>query len=261
MEIINLDQFVEELNIYNTFIVDGQLCLGEIITNRYKDCGIKVLSDLNCVKWIVREWEVDHIIQIEKTGNSDRPSYKVIFDPSYIPIPVYGSLMPKNITCYNRNDIESIPAEDCGTDFLRLIDKDIFDDTTSFILEDSPYPVAVIGLDLRKLQLNNQQKLKIAKELNKVACYRLSPRKNDSSETLCLVVEIEDYRFSFQGLDVNTLDLRLLYISDDYYHHEKVKEYTQKMVNSYNLAYKNAKINTDLIKELSELTDGIKIKT
>lgn len=257
MEIINLDQFAEELNSYNTFIVDGQLCLGEIITNRYKDCGIPVLADLNHLKWIVWEWEVDHIIKIEKTGSSDRPSYKVIFDPSYIPIPLYGSIPPKNITCYNRNDIESIPAEDCGTDFLKLLDKDIFDDTTSFILEDSPYPVAVIGLDLRKLKLNNFQKLKIAKELNKVACYRLSPRKNDSSETLCLVVAIEDYSFSFQGLDVNTLDLRLLYISNDYYHHEKVKKYIQAMINSYDSAYKNAKIKTDLIKELSELTNSI----
>lgn len=247
MEIINLDQFAEDLNKYNTFIVDGQLCLGEIITNRYKDCGIPVLADLNRLKWIVQEWEVDHIIKIKKTGNNVRPSYKVIFD----------SLSPKNIVCYNRNDIESIPAKDCGMDFLKFVDKDIFDDTTSFILEDSPYPVAVIGLDLRKLQLNNRQKCKIAEELGKISCYRLSPPKIDSSETLCLVVEIEDYGFSFQGLDVNTLDLRLLYISNEYYYHNKVKEYTNAMVNSYNSAYKNAKIKTDMIKELCELSDNI----
>ncbi len=259
MEIINYDVFAEELNKYNTFIVDGQFCLGEVITNRYRECGIRVLSDLNRLKWIVREWEADHITKIEKTGSNDRPSYRVIFNPSYKP--GFVSLPPKNITCCNRKDIESIPAEDCGLDFLKLLDKDIFDDTTSFILEDSPYPAAVIGLDLRKLKLNNRQKCKIAEELRKVACCRHSPPKNDSSETLCLVVEIEDYGFSFQGLDVNTLDLRLLYISDEYYHHNKVNEYTNAMLNSYNSAYKNVKIKTDLMKELSELTGSMAIKT
>lgn len=257
MDIINLDQFAEELNSYNTFIVDGQLCLGEIITNRYKDCGIRVLSDLNRMKWIVREWEVDHIIKIEKTGNNDRPSYKVIFDPSYKPISIYGSLPSKNITCYNRNDIESIPAEDCGTDFLKLLNKDIFDDTISFLVEEDWCTVAVIGLDLRKLQLNNLQKWKIAKELRNFAWYFDSPPKNDSSETLCLVVEIEDYSFSFQGLDVNTFEIKPLSISDDLHNHDKVKEYTQTMVNSYDSVYKNAKIKTDMMKELCELANSV----
>lgn len=223
MEMINLDKFAEDLNKYNTFIVDGQLCLGVSITRNYKDCGISVLADFSHVKRIIQGWEIKHIAKIEKEGGDNRSKYKITFD----------NLPPRNVIGYNRNDIESIPAEDCGMDFIKLLDKDIFDDTKSFILEDNPFPAAVIGLDLRRLKLNNWQKYRIAKELGKVACYLNSPTKNDSSETLCLMVETENYGFSFHGLDVNTLDLRLLYISDDFYHHDKVEEYARVMINSY----------------------------
>lgn len=247
MQIINYGELAGELVKYNTFTVDGQLCLGTVVTRNYEECGIPVLADLNHLKWIVNEWEIEHITKIEKDSSDNKCYYKIIFD----------SFPPKSIICYNRNDIESIPAEDCGTDFLKLLDKDIFDDTTSFILEDNPFPAAVIGLDLRRLRLSDLQKHKIAKEMNKIACCLHSPPKNDSSETLCLMVATEDYSFSFHGLDVNTLDLRLLYISEDIYHHDKVKEYAQMMKNSYNTAYKNVKAKTDLIKELSELIGSV----
>ena len=247
METLNLKEFVEDLNKYNTFVVEGQLCLGGVITKNYKDSGIMVLTDLNHWKWIVREWEVNHITKIEKNRNNDRYTYRIVFD----------NLPPKNITCYNRNDTESIPTEDCGTDFLKLIDKDIFDDTTSFLVEDDWRPMAVIGLDLRKLRLNNRQKCKIAKELNNIVVCRNSPPENDSSETLCLVVEIGNYDFSFQGLDINTLDRRFLNISDDLHKNNKVKQYVQAMTNSYNSVYKNIKVKTDLMRELSELTSSI----
>lgn len=140
---------------------------------------------------------------------------------------------------------------------LKLLDKDIFDDTISFIVKDDWHSAAIIGLDLRKLRLSNWQKCTIAKELRKTPRLFDPPPKNDISETLCLVVEIEDYSFTFQGLDVNTLEPKLLYISGDFYNHGKVKEYIQAMTDSYNLAYKNIKNKTDLIKELSELTDSI----
>ena len=169
------------------------------------------------------DWSVMDLPDKYIIVGDNRSKYKITFD----------NLPPRNVIGYNRNDIESIPAEDCGMDFIKLLDKDIFDDTKSFILEDNPFPAAVIGLDLRRLKLNNWQKYRIAKELGKVACYLNSPTKNDSSETLCLMVETENYGFSFHGLDVNTLDLRLLYISDDFYHHDKVEEYARVMINSY----------------------------
>lgn len=246
MEIINLEEFVEDLNKHNTFIIDGQLCLGGAVTRNYKENGIPVLADLNHLKWIIRDRETEHIIRIEKNGQGSQCLYKIVFD----------DIPSRNVIAYTRNDIETIPAEDCGTDFLKLLDKDIFDDSKSFIVKDNGHSVAVIGLDLRKLRLTVRQKLEIAKEMRKSIQCIDPPTEKNPSETLCLVVEIDDYSFSFQGLDVNTLNLKLLSISTDLHTNNKVNNYTEKMINCYNLAHKNIKKHAQLMKELCELTES-----
>lgn len=248
MGIINLKEFVVDLKKHNTFIVDGQLCLGGVITRNYEENGISVLSDFNHLKWIVRGWEISHIKRIERDSQDCRRIYKIIFDNNE----------SRSVTASIRNDIGIIPAEDCGTDFLKLLDKDIFDDSKSFIVKDTDNSVAVIGLDLRRLYINEKQKQKIAEEMDKgMWCFDV-PTEKEPSETLCLVVEINDFSFSFQALDVNTLSLKLLRISDDLHTaNEKVKKYTQKMVAEYNSAYQNVKKNTDLIKELCEITETL----
>lgn len=247
MEILDIEEFVNELNKHNTFIIDGQLCLGGVVTRNYRDNGIPVLADLNHLKWIVRGWEISHIVRLEKNVQENRCLYRIIFD----------DLPPKDIIAYTRNDIEVIPAEDCGTDLLKLLDKDIFDDSKSFIVKDTWHSVAVIGLDLRKLRLSDKQKCMIGKELGKTAWYLDIPPQNNTSETLCLVVETDDYSFSFQGLDVNTLNLKPLSISDDLHTNDRVKCYTQKMIDWYNLAYMNVENNSKIMKELCELTESI----
>lgn len=248
MELINYDTFAKEVVKYNSFILDGQLCLGNIFTNDYKNDGIIVLTDFNHMKWVVCGHEINDIFRIEKEPTGKGVSYKIVFEN-------YPS---KKIVCYKRNDVESIPAEDCGTDFTKFLDKDIFDDTTSFVLEDNPFPALIIGLDLRKLKLNDRQKCEISKELKNISCYWNPSVEKEPSETLCLMVETDEYSFSFHGLDVNTLDLRLLYISDTYYKNKKVKEYAQEIENAYKYAHRNIKAKTESLKELSELTEIVK---
>lgn len=261
MELLSLKEFVEDMFKYNTFIVDGQLCLDGIVTKNYEKNGIFVLADYNHIKRVVRNYEIGHIVRIEKVKDGDRYSYKIIFDES---LPQsHNELLTRTIICYNRNDIGSIPAEDCGIDLIKLIDKDIFDDTKSFLILDDVPSVAVIGLDLRRLRLNERQKLAIGRELREVLkifdpTFNIEDESREPvtepSETLCLVVEINDCSFSFQGLDVNSFTVKPLSISIDLHSHDKVKGYIQRMVSSYNLACSNIKNCTDLIKELCELT-------
>ncbi len=220
MDILKLEDFVKELDKNNTFIIDDQLCLGSVITRNFENNGIMVLADLNHLKYILREWEINDIIKITKSRKNNVNFYTIEFN----------SIPSRNIIAYIRNDIETIPAQDCGTDFLKLIDKDIFDDSKSFIVENLWHPIAVIGLDLRKLRLTDKQKCEIAKEMGKKVLYNDLPTKGNPSETLCLVVEIADYSFTFQVLDVNTLELKPLCISDDLYISDKVKSHTKKMV-------------------------------
>ena len=252
MELLSVNELAEDLNKNNTFIVEGQLCLGEVITASYKENGIMVLADYNHLKWIVRGWEIEHVTKIIKESGNNLNQYRIIFD----------NLPPRNITGCNRKELKSIPAEDCGTDFLKLLDKDIFDDSISFLIYDDCSTVAVIGLDLRRLCLNEKQKQKISDEMrNPIKCFDVSDKssaKKEPSETLCLVVETDDYNFSFQGLDVNSFEVKPLRISVDLHKHNKVEEYTQKMVNNYNLAYQNIQKHTEPMKELCELIETLR---
>jgi hypothetical protein len=76
MQIINYGELAGELVKYNTFTVDGQLCLGTVVTRNYEECGIPVLADLNHLKWIVNEWEIEHITKIEKDSSDNKCYYK-----------------------------------------------------------------------------------------------------------------------------------------------------------------------------------------
>lgn len=255
MEILTLKEFAEEIVTFNTFIVNGQLCLGGVFTNNFEKDGIFVTADiLDNIVWIVEDWKLRFFKEVTKEQIGDRTKYKILYDKEayekYVIHALYNKeehYQPIEVIAYNRPDIgtilikgELVPEQ--------LATLDIFDDSISFIENDK----AVIGLDLRKLKMDRQNAYKLGLNMVNKAC-PLNDSALDGSYTFCLSVDMKDYTFGIYKLEINTLKLGLFNIIEDRLHsNSKIKEYVQKMKTSYDQVW-NSTNKVTLMRELCEL--------
>lgn len=227
----------EELSKFNTHIVDGELCLaGKILPD------IGIMTDFNHVKYLIPIHKKDKVKKIEKEAGKDSNFYRIYFND--------GGM--NEIIAFNRPKVNGIPISNKSIDLLDLLDIDIFDDTLSFLLTDNDKK-AVVGLDLFKLILNSNQKHILIRELEDLEQPPII-RETGITNTLCLVVDLKYYTFSFQRLNVNTAKVSRLKASEKLHNkHYKVTNYVQNMLNAYTKAQNNLPEKISIIKELGEL--------
>lgn len=228
----------EELSKFNTHIVDGELCLaGKILPN------IGIMTDFNHVKYLIPIYKKDKVKKIEKEVGKDHNFYRIYFNNGET----------NEIIAFNRPKVNEISISSKSVDLLDLLDIDIFDDTLSFLLIDNDKK-AIVGLDLFKLILNKRQKQTLMRELEDLEQPPII-RETRTTNTLCLVVDLKDYAFSFQRLNVNTAKVSRLKASEKLHkEHDKVTNYVRNMLNAYTKAQNEAPKKAAIIKELGELT-------